>query len=200
MSEYREGVPVKDILAKHGGTKSVLNRTMRRHGLPTRRPGRVARFSDEVVADWGRRWLAGESQLTISREVGVSQPYISAALRRAGIEDPRTTYKVRSGEDHPSWRGGITVQDGYTKEWVAPDDDFAVMRNVMGYVPQHRLVMARSLGRPLTDSETVHHIDGDRSNNDLTNLQLRQGKHGKGVVAACRDCGSHNIGTAPIND
>ena len=37
---------------------------------------------------------------------------------------------------------------------------------------EHRLVMARHLGRPLLVNENVHHIDGDRLNNDLSNLEL----------------------------
>lgn len=58
--------------------------------------------------------------------------------------------------------------------------------------------MAIALGRPLTSHETVHHIDLDHANNALSNLQLRQGKHGKGTVSECADCGSHNIIFVPL--
>ena len=37
---------------------------------------------------------------------------------------------------------------------------------------EHRLVMAQVLGRPLTDNESVHHKDGNRLNNDPSNLEL----------------------------
>lgn len=37
---------------------------------------------------------------------------------------------------------------------------------------EHRLVMERALGRPLAPNENVHHLDGDKLNNDLSNLEL----------------------------
>jgi hypothetical protein len=41
-----------------------------------------------------------------------------------------------------------------------------------GYVFCHRKVMQEYLGRKLTDDEVVHHIDGDKLNNDIENLYL----------------------------
>jgi hypothetical protein len=67
-----------------------------------------------------------------------------------------------------------------------------------GYVLEHRLVVARILDRPLNKIETVHHRNGVRGDNGPANLQLRQGQHGKGVVAQCSDCGSHRIGFAEL--
>ena len=67
------------------------------------------------------------------------------------------------------------------------------------YVLEHRVVMENSLGRLLTEEEIVHHIDENKKNNILSNLELmlksehsrmhmlKQGR--KWVKLKCPECG-----------
>lgn len=46
---------------------------------------------------------------------------------------------------------------------------------------EHRYVMQKHIGRPLLQAESVHHKDGNRQNNHISNLELRSGAHGVGI-------------------
>jgi len=86
--------------------------------------------------------------------------------------------RLQTGQLHSHWKGGKLTDRGHRLVRLAADDPFAVMRNSGGYVMEHRLVMARHLGRPLLPREVVHHKlrseggSGDRTDNRLENLTL----------------------------
>jgi hypothetical protein len=43
---------------------------------------------------------------------------------------------------------------------------------------QHRFIMEQKIGRPLSPSEDVHHINGDKTDNHISNLRLiNHGEH-----------------------
>ena len=39
-------------------------------------------------------------------------------------------------------------------------------------ISEHRLIMEKKIGRPLTKKEVVHHLNGDKKNNKIHNLML----------------------------
>jgi len=189
------------LMAKHFNCqKWSIKKTAERLGLPARYTGRPRwrTFTDEHTSDIISRWDSGASIAAICREYGTDRKVITRLL----IENERTPMNrtnVARGERHGSWKGGRVVgSQGYIQVKIYRDDPFWVMTNTNYYVQEHRLVMARHLGRPLSPSESVHHINGNRADNRIENLQLRQGQHGAGIVVKCLDCGSHNISSTEI--
>lgn len=64
---------------------------------------------------------------------------------------------------------------GYRLMPIGPEHQFVSMgqhRAGVLYVPEHRLVYAEHLGRPLRTDEVIHHIDGNKTNNVIGNLEL----------------------------
>lgn len=66
------------------------------------------------------------------------------------------------------WQDRRVVNSGYV---YARDVD-GILGKPGVFRPEHRLVMAQKLGRPLKTSEHVHHIDRNKANNDPANLML----------------------------
>lgn len=80
--------------------------------------------------------------------------------------------KHKRGRESPHWKGGRNYLHRYAQVRLSPDDFFSPMVGSRGYVFEHRLVMARHLGRCLHRWEIVHHKNGDRKDNRIENLQL----------------------------
>lgn len=84
--------------------------------------------------------------------------------------------KGLSGAANPAWKGGTTYfrKHGNYKpiKYVRCPADLLNMARKDGYVMEHRLIMARMAGRPLTRTEVVHHVDHNPQNNTPTNLEL----------------------------
>lgn len=160
------------------------------------RPGKV-RLTADKKAELRRLYDSGMNIAEVARAAGCHFNTVRIYLKS---HHPSILRTKMIGPGGPHWKGGRNSSHGYLYVWVAPDDPLFGMAHKSGYAPEHRIVMARRLGRPLLPTETVHHIDGDMTNNSPSNLQLRQGRHGKHVVMCCLSCGSFNIGHVKIAD
>lgn len=73
------------------------------------------------------------------------------------------------GEDNPRWNNGRTHDShGYVLVQM-PNHSQAENR---GYVREHRIIMEKHIGRLLLTTEDVHHINGDKQDNRIENLEL----------------------------
>lgn len=186
---YLAGVTLRKICAELSVGQHAIRGACRRAGINMRkRGGQPKQIGDETIAAILEMTRCGMTQEKIAARFGVHQTKISRIQIKNGLKTRRL------GDRHGSWKGGkARLGSGYMGILVDASDPFLAMANSCGYVPEHRYVMANSLGRVLSRDETVHHINGDKTDNRIENLQLRQGKHGKGVVMCCAACGSTNI-------
>lgn len=82
------------------------------------------------------------------------------------------------GEKNPSWKGGVTYRNRkglyrhQSIKYVRCPVKFSAMARRDGYVMEHRLKVARTIGRPLTRVEVVHHINHNATDNRIENLML----------------------------
>jgi len=114
------------------------------------------------------------SQRKVGLILGVSRKAIRWWMHRWSLSC-RSSLKI--GLEHRSWKGGRTSHGGgYIEVWLSANDPFFPMAKktspTTGYVLEHRLVMAKRLGRCLKSWEVVHHKDGVKDNNDISNLIL----------------------------
>lgn len=190
-AEYDRGDSLSKLAERYHCTGAAVTRVLKKAGASMRPRGNHGkRITREEALLMAKHYAELQSQQAVAIAMGTGQSRVSQGLRMIGIHCGSARMR---GTSHPSWKGGRIFAGGYMKLRLEPDDPLRSMAGSNGYAAEHRIVMARALGRPLSAHESVHHINGDRADNRLENLQLRFGKHGKGVVLACAQCGSQEV-------
>lgn len=76
--------------------------------------------------------------------------------------------KTATAEKAGHWKGGRKNNNGYVMIF-SPQHPFS---DQQGYVREHRLVIEKKLKRFLEKNEVVHHKNGVRNDNRITNLEI----------------------------
>jgi len=86
---------------------------------------------------------------------------------------------IKHGEQSTGWKRGWTkTGKGYIRVLLQPEDFYYQMTGKNIYVMEHRLIMAKHLGRCLQSWEIVHHKNGIKNDNRFSNLKLStRGSH-----------------------
>lgn len=102
---------------------------------------------------------------TVNRLRKICSPICRSEFKKA---EQRRLREGRTYEPRPARHGYVrlVVQGGYGEP----------SREIL----QHRHVMEQHLGRRLRSKETVHHINGQKTDNRLENLELFDSRHGPG--------------------
>lgn len=174
MSElYNSGSSYRSIGSKFGIDHNTAKKYILLAGVESRDP---VMLDERKIID---SYLSTGSLEKAGKSVGASAWAAKRILDKNGIEIAERKPSLIWKED----------KDGYIIRYN-PESEHA---NSTGIEREHRTVMGEFLGRRLDSHETVHHINGIRSDNRIENLQLRRGNHGKGAIYECRNCGSNDI-------
>lgn len=124
-------------------------------------------------------------ELQVIRCLALTKKYCSIQCRN-------DSQKLRPREMHPSWKGGKPMfYKGYMYITVNGKKRL-----------QHRVIMEEHIGKALTKSEHIHHINGNKIDNRIENLMIVSNKdHGQlhkinrwsRKYDQCVDCGKTSI-------
>ena len=97
----------------------------------------------------------------IARKFGINRNAVAKRISEIGISSNARSLK---GSNNPNWNGGTHLSHGYVRRKPSSESD---------YMPVHRLIAERAMGKPLGKS-VVHHVDFNPSNNANSNLVICQ--------------------------
>lgn len=133
------------------------------------------------VAMWNRkRKYCNRRCYTEVQKTLVGELSFNFGKRRTEEERKRMSVRgfasARYREKNNQWKGGKAIEHrGYLLVRISTlpvneQEWFSDRRH--GYIPEHRLIVARRLGRALRSDEYVHHINGIKNDNRDENLEI----------------------------
>lgn len=144
----------------------------------------------DIVLDEFEMYLSGMSIPHVSEETGIPRSTLRLRFHKAGILRSRAD-GVRNAVKVGRLVGRKGIKREFSQEWIeniSKAKRLAGLQSSIGIdhakgYPRftrgkhkgrfvHQVVMELWLGRELTADECVHHIDGNKLNNDINNLSL----------------------------
>lgn len=145
---------LQKVADHHGVSKKLVLNYMRRLGVETKARPKWSETKARIARCVNDKATVRE----IAEAAGCTESTVRVAAKELGV-------KLRD----PYHRGYIVTHNGY-RMVKAPEGHPGA--DSKGYIREHRLVMERHLGRILEPDEVVHHINHDKMDNRIENLEL----------------------------
>lgn len=173
-----EKLSADDIGKISGCCGPIVLKWLRKHNIPVRKASDPY-FKPPLKRVWRKyknmEWLKEHyvdkklSTLNIAEMIGretgekIDPGSITKWMERFGIKRDNREKRVYTKERHHNWSGGRYLNKSMGT-WLLNIDSKVIV--------EYRYIVENILGRKLSESETVHHINGDRADNRIENLYL----------------------------
>ena len=171
----RSLIPHKEIIERYISGESIVKLSravgisnagvwgiLKRNHIPRRDKATSEKMKrkydyDLIIKDY----LSGMFLSGVAKKYSITSAHVLKIITDAGHKS-RGREGTLKGDKHPLWKGGKTHDH----------DGYVVQKE--GRV--HRLLMEETLQRKLFHWESVHHVDGNKTNYDLSNLVVMSGR------------------------